>query len=50
MSGTNDDAADGDATGLAGAGVALVVTVCANNGLLIAAAISGTRIFMPKVF
>jgi hypothetical protein len=30
--------------------VAVVVTVCANNGVLIAAAISGSRIFMPKVF
>jgi hypothetical protein len=30
--------------------VALVVTVCANKGVPIAAAISGSKIFMPKVF
>ena len=31
-------------------GVALVLTVCPNNGVPIAAATSGSRIFMPKVF
>ena len=31
------------------AGVALVVTVCANNGVPIAVAISGSKNFMPKV-
>jgi uncharacterized membrane protein len=46
MSGTND----GVAAAAAGVGVALVVTVCANNGVPIAAAISGSKIFMPKVF
>jgi len=38
------------AAGVATGGVALVVTVCPNNGVPIAAAISGSRNFMPKVF
>jgi FAD/FMN-containing dehydrogenase len=46
MSGTKD----GVAAAAAGDGVALVVIVCANNGVPIAAAISGSKIFMPKVF
>ena len=51
MSGTNDGVAlTAAAGGAAKGGVAVVVTVCANNGVLIAAAISGSRIFMPKVF
>ena len=37
-------------TFLNGVGVTVVVTVCANNGVPIAAAISGSKIFMPKVF
>jgi len=48
MSGTSDGVAAAVATG--GAGVPLVVTVCANNGLPTARAISGSTIFMPKVF
>jgi uncharacterized membrane protein len=47
MSGTNDGVAAGAA---AAGGVALVVTVCPNNGVPIARAISGSKIFMPKVF
>ena len=46
MSGTKDGVAAAAAAG----GVALVVTVCAINGFPIAAAISGSKIFMPKVF
>jgi hypothetical protein len=50
MSGTSDGVALTAAAGSAAkGGVAVVVTVCANNGVLIAAAISGSRIFMPKV-
>jgi len=51
MSGTNDGVALTTAAGGgANGGVAVVVTVCANNGVPIAAAISVSKIFMPKVF
>ena len=41
---------DGVAAAAAAGGVALGVTVCANNGVPIERAISGSKIFMPKVF